>query len=319
MIRKFQADFSRIANGYGIEDNIIFGSERDKKEEFGRAAFFGRQDEANERHAFFRIQKDELSSAEEIEKYYELHPFIKDPPLIVPSSYKNVNGSISNPNPRYLLSPDAIQPTPFEARQQATKHNSNRYIRNLKMYNKFQRAKQIPSSPNLLSTEEMEEVEKLLSLLSLKREEANQASITKMKVSDISGTVLGTNRKKLSLEPQKLPLTSGRQIGLEDIHSVDYRSRRRYLRYDKRRDIHQIDFSYEGELRQEKDDVFDVDAFNERLRRRRLLDALSSSSAPSGSPSAAPSMTMVEKTAIATATSSPLTSSCKNDDDDDYI
>ena len=284
--RRHQSNHERIMSGYGIEDNIAFGTNRFQQHKFGRAYLFGKKNEEYDRKA--RFYSFEANSVEGIEEYFKEHPFIRDPSLRVPINFEEINGAIQNSTPKVLISPDAELIIPFEYNINAQKLNADKYISELRYYGKtspwkHHTNKENSSIPEIFEEEVnnseavayIEELEKLLTSLSLPTNPGSNKAVDSTNVKNTSGIISSDEEhevKKAALQAEsapepnknvkkafqsgksvraispidKIPLTSERCISTDKVNFAVYKASRKFMKYDGRTDIHCCDYESDG-------------------------------------------------------------------------
>mmetsp|Transcript_20756 Transcript_20756/g.29755 ORF Transcript_20756/g.29755 Transcript_20756/m.29755 type:complete len:304 (-) Transcript_20756:1438-2349(-) len=287
---------SRIISGHGIEDNIDIGLERSDKLLFGRAYLFGKaQEEKVKKARFFSIEDD--VTPEGLERYYKLHPFIKEEKLSSPCKFRGINGLTAEISPSVLVCPDSVKIPPFEIGKKARLSNAKKYVQNLRLHDEkiaeliSNRKKVLTDSPpsdnspattrsnSSFDIGDDDELQNLLDSFSL--------SNSKKTLVDIEKSPLTMNLKKqnnsekhtsaIEINTNDVKLTPERDMTLDEIHSFLLKGTRKFMKFDHRSDIHQCDYSSDGEVKSRKTilyDDFDVHDINERIRQRRQLSIL---------------------------------------------
>ena len=300
--RKVKSDKRRIESGFGIEDNIAFGTERNNIHSFGRSYLFGKNDEISQRQAFF----------------YFIQGRAKDPYLVVPYEYDLIN-SVSIPKPEFRLNPNSEKIIPFECGQQLNKIRAEKYLRELNLYGKLSpfkikansskvksndREDDDPHESELLNTTDslayMEELDRLLASLSIQPpsdvkgssgmlssdHELHSQPLEEDSTLKSDLTVEDTNNVKIPKSAtskhatkvdnvfNSMQLAPERSISLDQVNSYVHKAARKFMKYDGRADIHCCDYESDGFVRVRKnegeDDNFNTDEFNRRLRNKRV-------------------------------------------------
>lgn len=299
--RKVKRDTKRVESGFGIEDNIAFGTERNHINSFGRSYLYGKSDEISQRQAFF----------------YFIQGRAKDPYLVAPYDYDLIN-SISVPKPDFRLNPNSEKIIPFECGQQLNKIRAEKYLRELNLYGKLSpfkikakfskennddREENDPHDDELLNTKDslsyMEELDRLLASLSIPPSVAKGSSdlmisdnemsshpvkeeptlISAITVDDnndlkISNNVTSKHEIKVDNVLNSMQLAPERSISLDQVNSYVHKAARKFIKYDGRADIHCCDYESDGFVRVRKnggeEDNFNIDDFNRRLRNKRV-------------------------------------------------
>ena len=301
--RKVKRDTRRIKNGFGIEDNIEFGTDRNNTNLFGRSYLFGKNDEISQRQSYF----------------YFIKGFAKDPYLVVPYDYDSINKK-SIDNPTFRLNPNVEKIIPFETGQQLKKFRAQKYLHELNLYGRLSPFKIKPNSfeENINVKEEedfsesintndslayVEELQRLLASLSIQPPSDTKSSnvlmspdnevdqpmkedlSTKMSVVKVEAAVATADNNQVCNETKKqaskvkvdsvlnsMQLASDRSISLDVVNSYVHKTSRKFIKYDGRADIHCCDYESDGVVivrkNGEDDDNFNVDEFNNRLRNK---------------------------------------------------
>jgi len=247
------------------------GLERSDKVLFGRAYLFGKSEEEKLKKAFFFSIEDDVTP-EGLERYYKLHPFIKENKLSTPCEFSEINGLTTKTSQNVLICPDAIKISPFELGKMKNVTNAKRYVKSLSLHNEKNNIVNNKKVRTELDScfDNSDELQRLLNSLSLKN--INEVHANK--------SVILKKSKKL-IGPEHLindvKLTPDREITLDQINSVLLKGTRKFMKFDNRADIHQCEYSSDGDIKARNsgvNDDFGVYEINERIRQRRQLQSI---------------------------------------------